>query len=469
MKLEVILLIGVLFAFALLIAQDGLGNAMSLAIVGGKQQNGFQKLMANAAEFVFFTADEMAKKLEDLGKDIGKQLEKVNEQVTQSGKASEDTKTELKNATDKFKETADKHTELIKKQQEQLDDLEKKAGKLGTPQQPAKNFETELKSILETNVKFKEYKNRNSRSAQIEMGDVDLFQKASTITTAGALTQTTTPIILPTQTPGIVYQPDRRVHVRELLPVGTTNAQAVAYVEESALTNGVASVAEGASKPQSDFTLISKLAPVIKIATFLRVSEEMLDDLPGLTSYITVRFSSKLKLEEDRQMLTGSGAANNLTGLITAASSYNDVLGNSGVNPFDVLIAAITQIAVNEYAADYILLHPRDYMRLAIAKGSDGHYVFPGAIQGGPVSVFGVPIVSSTMVAYDTFLVGDFKMGAMIFDRKSASIRFYDQDADNATKNLVTIVIEERLAMPIYRPTAFVTGSINAALANGSA
>jgi len=59
--------------------------------------------------------------------------------------------------------------------------------------------------------------------------------------------------------------------------------------------------------------------------------------------------------------------------------------------------------------------------------------------------------------------------GAQVFDRKAASVNFYDQDENNAQLNLITVVIEERLTLVIYRPNAFVYGDFASALAKGSA
>lgn len=415
-----------------------------------------------------------AAELKKLGEQIDQRIEKANEQARLAGdeakKVDASLREELKNLGIKHQEEFDKLKKEKEKQQEQLDDLEKKAGKLNAAQPQVITMGTALKSIFEKDPQFKAYKERQTRAISVNLpAELDLFSKAATMTTSGSLVQTTQQIIAPTAVAGVIFQPDRRVHMRQLLPVGTTSSNNVSYVEETAISNGVAVVAEGATKPQSDFTLTGKRAPVTKIATYLRITEELLEDLPGLTSYITNRFTTKLILEEDRQILTGSGVGANLTGIITAASSYVDVLGMTTVNRVDILVAAITQIAVSEYGADYILVHPRDYMYMALAKSTTGEYLFPGALTGAPMSIMGVPIVSSTLVAIDTFLVGDFAMGAMIFDRAQASVRFYDQDQDNAIKNLVTIVIEERLALPIFRPTAFVTGSFNAGLANGSA
>ena len=83
--------------------------------------------------------------------------------------------------------------------------------------------------------------------------------------------------------------------------------------------------------------------------------------------------------------------------------------------------------------------------------------------------VDGVQIIETTAIGVGEFLVGDFQRGAQLFDRKTASINFYDQDEDNAQKNLITVVIEERLALAVYRPNAFVYGDFTSALAEGSA
>jgi len=78
--------------------------------------------------------------------------------------------------------------------------------------------------------------------------------------------------------------------------------------------------------------------------------------------------------------------------------------------------------------------------------------------------IAGVPLIANTAVTTGDFLVGDFQMGAQLFDRQQSSIRFFEQDQDNAI-----VVASERLALAIYRPTAFVYGDFASALANGSA
>jgi hypothetical protein len=51
-----------------------------------------------------------------------------------------------------------------------------------------------------------------------------------------------------------------------------------------------------------------------------------------------------------------------------------------------------------------------------------------------------------------------------VVDRKGTSVRFFDQDQDNAIKNLVTVVIEKRLAMPVYFPGSIIRGAFATAI-----
>jgi HK97 family phage major capsid protein len=70
--------------------------------------------------------------------------------------------------------------------------------------------------------------------------------------------------------------------------------------------------------------------------------------------------------------------------------------------------------------------------------------------------LWGRPVVATQAMTVDTALVGAFKLGAQIFDREDANVVISTENSDDFVRNLVTIRAEERLALAVYRPAAFV-------------
>ena len=295
--------------------------------------------------------------------------------------------------------------------------------------------------------------------------EVSISDIKATITSGNVTAQGANGVIAPMRLPGIITQPDRPQHVRDFIATGQTSSSQVVYVRESSYTDGAAVTAEGALKPNSSLTLETKIAPVVKIANYFKISEEMLTDIPQLMSYIGSRATSKLLLVEDAQLMNGSGTGLNINGIATQATAFTG--GNIKVptpNNFDVLRAAISQIRLKEYQANAILMNPEDMAQMELTKDTQGRYVLPNLLTGQNMTISGVNMVDNTIMAPGTFLVGDFAMGAQVFFREGISIRVYDQNEDDAIKNLVTIVIEERLALCVYRPEVFVKGTFATAI-----
>src|SRR3546814_5163783 len=72
--------------------------------------------------------------------------------------------------------------------------------------------------------------------------------------------------------------------------------------------------------------------------------------------------------------------------------------------------------------------------------------------------LWGLPVVETQAMTAGNFLTGAFRLGAQIFDRQDARVEVSTEDSDNFRKNLVTILAEERLALAVYRPEAFIRG-----------
>jgi HK97 family phage major capsid protein len=75
--------------------------------------------------------------------------------------------------------------------------------------------------------------------------------------------------------------------------------------------------------------------------------------------------------------------------------------------------------------------------------------------------MWGLPIVVTQAVNSLEFCVGAFRLGAQVFDRETANVEISTEDDKNFQQNLVTIRAEERLALAVYRPASFITGSFS--------
>src|SRR5262249_3527123 len=123
-------------------------------------------------------------------------------------------------------------------------------------------------------------------------------------------------LVVPDVQPGIIPLPTRKIVVADLLAPGTTTSNAVTFMEETTFTNAAAPVAEGTAKPESALVFTQKTESVRKLAHWLPVTDEILEDVAQLTSYINQRLRLGVQLAEDDQLLNGNGTAPNLLGLL---------------------------------------------------------------------------------------------------------------------------------------------------------
>lgn len=307
------------------------------------------------------------------------------------------------------------------------------------------------------NERFRSFADQTSPRGRVDM----TFQAAittGTTNTDGAAGDTLTN----TRVPGIVAPPDRRMTVRDLITPGRMDQNSLEYVKETGFTNNAGMVAEGTAKPESQirFDLITTSAKVI--AHYVKASRQILSDNSQLASYIDGRLRYGLAYKEETQLLNGDGTGQNLLGIIPQATAYalpGGITAPSGATKLiDMLRVAMLQAVLAEYPATGHVLNPIDWAKIEMAKDAEGRYII-GQPQGavGP-TLWNLPVVATQAIAVDKFLTGAFRLGAQLFDRWQARVEIATENEDDFIKNLVTILAEERLALAVYRPEAFVYG-----------
>lgn len=258
----------------------------------------------------------------------------------------------------------------------------------------------------------------------------------------------------------------RQPFMRELVRVMTTDNMYIAWAEQKNADPGVAgTVAEGASKPQTDFDIVEATAKVEKIAVWIKVSKEALADIKFLQAEINTELRELVELKLDEQILSGDGTSPNLKGILPVVPTFAAVSTMALLVPtpnrFDVIMAAVAQIAAANFTADSVVLNPADFFALQLTKDANGGYIMPPFSSANGLTIAGLRVVSNNGVAAGTFLVGDFKKASLAI-REDVNIQVGYVN-DDFTKNLVTILAEMRAVLYIKTNwlNAFVKGSFS--------
>lgn len=260
---------------------------------------------------------------------------------------------------------------------------------------------------------------------------------------------------------GLIEPVNQALFLRDVIPSASTSAAVIEYLRETGYTNNAATVAEGAQKPESDLTFTPVAAPMVKMAHFFRVTEETLDDVDAMEAYINQRGIYGLMLKEEGELLNGDGSTGHIDGLIENSTDYNNTLvpGVVPTNAMDDIRVAIAQVAEADLVASAVVMNHLDAAALDLAKDELGRYLHP-AFAGN--TAWGLPVVRTKGLAQGQFMVGGFVGNTLIWQRKGIEVRRSTEDRDNFIKNLVTILIEERLQLETLRPEGIVYGALTA-------
>lgn len=292
-------------------------------------------------------------------------------------------------------------------------------------------------------------------SSSPSKGKVDLRMKATLTSAVTDAAGSVGDAVNTTRLAGINPLPQRRLTVRDLLSQGRMDGNALEYVKETGFVNNAAPVAEGALKPGSDlkFDLVTTSAKVI--AHWMKASRQILDDAAQLRSTIDQRLIYGLAYVEEQQLLNGDGTGQNLNGIIPQATAYAAPFTPTAGTAIDTIRLAMLQAALAEYPATGVVMHPTDWARIELTKDADGRYII-GNPQGTIApTLWGLPVVATQAIAVDKALVGAFRLGAQVFDRWDARIEV-GYEGQDFIMNLLTILAEERLALAVFRPEAFI-------------
>jgi len=270
---------------------------------------------------------------------------------------------------------------------------------------------------------------------------------------------------------GINNIADRRIRILDVVSRGTASSNTISWVYQANRDGSAGQTAEGSAKNQIDFDLVVASETVKKTTAYIKVSNEMLDDISFMESEIRNELNIQLLKAVEAQVYSGTGLTNNLNGIRTVATTFaaGALAGTvDNANEVDVFTAAQLQIELAEQdMPTAIFVHPSTVAALKLVKvtATDKRYVERLANVAGSLSFDGIPIIPTTLVTAGEFLMGDFTR-AFVYDKGAVSYSI-GYENDDFTKNLVTILAEWRGLVLVKNNdrTAFVKGAFSTAKA----
>ena len=255
--------------------------------------------------------------------------------------------------------------------------------------------------------------------------------------------------------PRIVLDEQRPVQVIDFIPTRSTNQTSITYMEETTFTNAAAETAEGGAKPEAALALTERTSPVRKIAVWIPVTDEQLEDVEGVKEYLDNRLGFMVRQRLDQQIVSGSGVAPNLTGLLNVAGIQTQAKGTDPTP--DAIYKAMTKVEVTGQAVPNLaIFHPNDWQDVRLLRTADGVYIWGNPSEAGPERIWGLRVAKVQAATENTAVVLDTSFTEFAV-KKGMTVETSNSHSTFFTENKQAVRAEMRGAFTVYRPTAVCT------------
>jgi len=251
----------------------------------------------------------------------------------------------------------------------------------------------------------------------------------------------------------------RPLMVADLLPVLPTSQAAIKYMEETTFTNNAAETAEAGTYGEAALAFTERSVPVEKIAVWLPVTDEQLEDVPSMAAYINNRLAYMLEARLDSQILNGNGTPPNLMGTLNVSGIQTQA---KGADPTpDAFYKAFTLVRTVGFAEPgVVFMNPADWQDIRLLRTSDGIYIFGSPLDPGIERMWGIRVVLSMAVVANTGIVGAYGQYSALYMRRGLDIKISDSHDTYFIAGKQAIRADMRCTVVHFRPKAFckVTG-----------
>ncbi|ANN16247.1 major capsid protein [Amycolatopsis orientalis] len=259
-----------------------------------------------------------------------------------------------------------------------------------------------------------------------------------------------------TRTGTVVPYATRPIQVADLIPQTETSQSAVQYMEETTFNNAAQETAEGGTYQEAALALTEQSSLVRKIAVFLPVTDEQLEDEPQARGYVENRLPFMIRQRLDSQILVGNGTAPNLRGLLNIAGIQTQAKGADPVP--DAVYKGIVKVeTIGQAMANAVVFNPTDWQSVRLLRTADGLYIWGNPSDAGPERIWGLQVVRAQANPAGAAVVGDYQNFIELAVRRGIDVQVSNSHSTYFVEGKQAIRADIRAALVVYRPAAFCT------------
>jgi HK97 family phage major capsid protein len=259
----------------------------------------------------------------------------------------------------------------------------------------------------------------------------------------------------------VIPSAQRPIQVTDMIPALTTTQTAVVFMEETTFTNSAAETLESVqgtpgTYPESALAFTERTSTVRKITTFLPVTDEQLEDIPGAAQYIDSRLPFMVQQRLDLQIVAGDGSSPNLRGLLNISGISTQARGTDA-SP-DAILKGIVKVRVTGRAVPSgVLMHSTDWQNIRLLKDANGNYIWGSPSTAGPEQIWGLPVAQTETLTAGTAIVADLARYTALYTRRGLNVQVSNSHSTFFVEGKQAVRADVRVAFVVYRPAAICT------------
>jgi len=224
----------------------------------------------------------------------------------------------------------------------------------------------------------------------------------------------------------------------DYLKKGVTSAAAYVWVNKKNPEGAAGFIGPGVAKPGVSFELATEISNAKKVAVSEKCATELLEDIPGMASWLQNEIAYQLKAKINTTLMTGVASSTVPAGIQTLSVAYS-LTGVETANPnnWDAIIAAVAQLRSGNLQGQVTaFINPVDYANMILTKATSQGQLFVPAQSGVTiVEDNNIPVGYLQIAILDYYKILIYKAFSVMFGWEN----------DDFTKNLVTAIGEMRI------------------------